>query len=290
MKVASFADGIRCDMSMLLLNDVIQQTWGTQLASNGWKRPSSEFWYDAIRVVKNKYPKIKFLAEVYWNLESKLVSLGFDYTYNKALYDTLTSGNMDNIHKSISGLSQDELVHCANFVENHDEDRAVSHFGSYERAMAAAGIMFTLPGMRFNYHGQWQGKKARLIVQLRRGAQEQVDQNTYNYYQKLTQILSDEVFHSGKWQYLPVTNSGQANAMLSWKWTKDNEKRVVAINFTGDEGSGAIVLDDVAGQGDNATFTELFTNKVYQRSISEVKTKGLFVVVPAFNVQIFKYT
>jgi glycosidase len=291
LKVASLADGIRCDMSMLLLNDIIQQTWGTQLSSHGYKRPQTEFWSDAVSTVKREYPNVKFLAEVYWNLEDKLLSLGFDYVYNKALYDVLSSGNMNNIHQMISGMSYEYLLHTANFVENHDEDRAVSHFGSTKRAMAAAAIMFTLPGMKFNHHGQWQGKRNRLLVQLRRSQNEAVDNDTLQFYTKLIPILAHDVFHTGKWQYLSATSSDQSNRLLAWKWSNGIDKRLVVIDFSGDgDGSGAIVLDDVSGQGDQATFTDLLTGKVYQRSVQEVRTKGLFVVVTSFQTQIFQYT
>jgi hypothetical protein len=52
-------------------------------------------------------------------------------------------------------------------VENHDEPRAVHSFKTVERANAASLITFLLPGMRFHHHGQWKGKKNRLIVQVR---------------------------------------------------------------------------------------------------------------------------
>lgn len=96
-KVASLSDYIRCDMAHLVLNDQIQANWGQQLDADNYKRPSSEFWGDAIAAVKAQFPKVQFLAEVYDPWLYPLQQLGFDFTYDKHLYDLLGNGNLDNI-------------------------------------------------------------------------------------------------------------------------------------------------------------------------------------------------
>jgi hypothetical protein len=42
--------------------------------------------------VKATHPEFIFMAEVYWDYEYKLQQHGFDYTYDKALYDRYTTG------------------------------------------------------------------------------------------------------------------------------------------------------------------------------------------------------
>lgn len=56
-KIAQLCDGVRCDMAMLILPKVFQQTWGIL---------SEPFWSDAITVIKQHYPDFMFMAEVYW--------------------------------------------------------------------------------------------------------------------------------------------------------------------------------------------------------------------------------
>ena len=218
-------------MAMLLLNDIIEKIWINQMNSNGWSRPATEWWADAISAVKQKYPNVKFLIEVYWGLNGKLQSLGFDYTYDKDLYDKLTSDNLDDLRSYINGVGIDYLTKSAHFVENHDQERAVVNFGSPNRAVAAALITMTLPGMRFNFMGQWQGKKNTLVVQLRRSKSEPVDPYVQNFYNGFIPIIAHPVFHTGEWTYLPVTNSTQDYDLLSWKWAdpNTNEKRLVVL-------------------------------------------------------------
>lgn len=122
VSVASLCDGIRCDMAYLVLNDLFEQNWGHQLWSWGWKKPTTEWWDGAIKAAKQKFPNVIFLAEVYspwqvlilplgslstrWNVglnkgwlfvyvQPRLQELGFDYTYDKQLYDRLSWGHLD---------------------------------------------------------------------------------------------------------------------------------------------------------------------------------------------------
>ena len=79
--VADRCDGVRCDMAMLLLNEIFAKTWAHIPAAA--PAPTTEFWADAIPVrEKRQHPDFLFLAEAYWNLEARLQSLGFDYTYD----------------------------------------------------------------------------------------------------------------------------------------------------------------------------------------------------------------
>ena len=84
MKIAGQCDGVRCDMAMLVLPEVFERTWGT--------RPQP-FWPTAIQRVREQFPGFRFMAEVYWDLEWTLQQQGFDYAYDKRLYDRLRDGH-----------------------------------------------------------------------------------------------------------------------------------------------------------------------------------------------------
>ena len=92
LKIAGQCDGVRCDMAMLVLPDVFEHTWG---------RHASLFWPRAIELVRERVADFCFLAEVYWDLEWTLQQQGFDYTYDKRLYDRLRG---DNSRDEGSGL------------------------------------------------------------------------------------------------------------------------------------------------------------------------------------------
>jgi hypothetical protein len=83
LKIAGQCDGMRCDMAMLVLPEVFERTWGSQ---------AQPFWPKATQRVRERVPDFCFMAEVYWDLEWTLQQQGFDYAYDKRLYDRLREG------------------------------------------------------------------------------------------------------------------------------------------------------------------------------------------------------
>ena len=81
--ISQHCDGVRCDMSMLMLTDIFSKTWSKFLT--GLAPPAREFWLDA----RDAVPGLILMAEVYWGMEGRLQELGFDFTYCKQFYDLL---------------------------------------------------------------------------------------------------------------------------------------------------------------------------------------------------------
>jgi glycosidase len=287
--VASKADYIRCDMAFLALNDQIQSIWGNNLNYWHYQRPSTEFWADAITTVKTKYPVVQFLAEVY-DQQGTLQSLGFDFTYDKHLYDNLGNGNLDNIRSYISNLPASYIQRSAHFVENHDELRAAKFFGSNMRADGAAMVALTLPGMRFYNWGQREGFSNRLDVHLRRSYKEPVQTGVASFYDLFSGILTRDVFHTGTWSYKTILSSSTSWRLMAWEWSSAKEKALIVINYSDTIGAGLIIVNDASPvNGDNVTLTELISGEKYVRSNSEMKSSGLQVVVNYWSLQIFTY-
>ena len=137
-KIAGQCDGVRCDMAMLVLPDIFERTWGL---------PTQPFWPKAIRRVREQCPDFCSMAEVYWDLEWTLQQQGFDYTYDKRLYDRLREGRSRPVREHFrAGLDYQNKM--ARFLENHDEPRAAAVFQP-EAHKAAAVITFLSPGLRF---------------------------------------------------------------------------------------------------------------------------------------------
>lgn len=111
-------DAFRCDMSEMV---------------------PSEFWHYAITHVKEQYPNILFIAEIYnpHVYEEYIVTGGFDYLYDKVeLYDSIRAvveGRcpVQAIESCLSlpTYTNDKVSdHMLNFLENHDEQRIASEF------------------------------------------------------------------------------------------------------------------------------------------------------------------
>lgn len=116
LSIAGRCDGVRCDMAHLVLNDVIARNWGAKQEAMGFVRPETEFWQEAIAIVREQHPGFVFLAEAYSH-HGLLQRLGFDYTYDKELYDHLSSFHLDNIRGFLSSKGQRYLQHSCHCMK-----------------------------------------------------------------------------------------------------------------------------------------------------------------------------
>jgi hypothetical protein len=73
-EIAEQCDGVRCDMAMLVMNDVFARTWGDRVGSAS----ESGYWPTVIPAVREAHPGFLFLAEAYWDLEWALQQQGFN--------------------------------------------------------------------------------------------------------------------------------------------------------------------------------------------------------------------
>ena len=187
LRISNQCDGVRCDMAMLVLPDVFEKTWG---------RRADLFWPKATQAVREKNPEFLFMAEVYWDLEWTLQQQGFDYTYDKRLYDRLRDGNTKAVREHFyAGL--DYQVKLARFLENHDEPRAASVFENNIHK-AAAVITFLSPGLRFFHQGQFEGRNKRISPHLVRAPKELVNKELQNFYFDLLNVIKDPMFRGGQ--------------------------------------------------------------------------------------------
>jgi hypothetical protein len=221
-RISCMADGVRCDMAMLILRDYIRQHW-YPLASEDWfnAHMPKEFWIEAIKEVKAVRPDFTFIAEVYWDKEPELLRQGFDLVYEKKLYDGLIAGNVELVTSRL--LRDKELLEKSlYFIENHDEERAASIFDR-ERNLAAAALILSIPGSVLIHEGQMEGRHERLPVQrVRPLTDEQDDLELKAAYEQLLTLTKDEVFSKGDFQLFEDDAEGTVSFL------RHTNKRLVA--------------------------------------------------------------
>ena len=284
MKVLSVADGVRCDMAHLLLNDVFKKTWEKELKSWGYNVPSSEFWDNAIKEIKAKYPNVIFLAEVYekWEID-KLTELGFDYCYDKELLDQFEKGP-NEINDYIHYKSESFFLHSSHFIENHDENRGVYNMGSVEKSNAAGVIAATIGGMIFFNHGQFSGLKNKLDVHLRRSLEEKTSDLAVKHYDNLLRIIKDDAFKSKNYYFVYNINGYDAWRFIGFI-RKEINSYLIVVNYSDNYACANVPIYDVR---DNLVY-EMFSQIEYERDARTMKSTGLTVCIPAYQSQIFKY-
>jgi len=196
-RISRIADGVRCDMAMLVLRDCFRQLWYPLLPQSLFdQRMPGEFWDQAIEVIKKASPGFMFIAEADWDKERELRGLGFDLCYEKKLYDALVAHDLARVVERLERES-DDLRSSLYFIENHDEPRAASVFGKSDN-VAAAALILSIPGSVLIHEGQMEGKHERLPVQrIKPLTEEQPDLALREEYVRLLQITREDVFQKG---------------------------------------------------------------------------------------------
>ena len=253
--IAAHCDGVRCDMAMLPVNRIFIKTWQHHLPLDS-PHPVNEFWPESIQAIKARYPHFKLMAEVYWDMEWELQQQGFDFTYDKRLLDRLVNAERQGIREHL--LADDDYQKkLVRFLENHDEERALSHFGQ-EQSYAAAMVTYTLPGLRFFYDGQWEGRMRKIPVQMVEFPPEipcscgslTVKDNpsrifcsdTWNFYQRLLSLLKTNAFQ-GVWGQVALQGP-QQDQFLTWQWQFNNTKTIIIVNYHPEPGTAYLHLPD----------------------------------------------
>jgi glycosidase len=285
--IAEQCDGVRCDMAMLLLGDVFERTWGSRAGA----RPATEYWSQVIGAVQARHPHLLFVAEAYWDLEWDLQQLGFDYCYDKRLYDRLEHASAEEIRLHLTaGLDyQDRLVR---FLENHDEPRAAATFQA-EKERAAAVTILTLPGAKLLYEGQLEGRRVRPPVFLRRRPVEMVDTALQAFYHRLLQAVDAPDLRQGEWQLCERVgwpdNSSYFN-LVAWCWRCGETRYLVVVNLSEQQSQAQVRVpwDELAGR--RWWLSDPLSGDLYERDGGPMQDPGLYVDLPAWGFHFLELT
>ena len=284
--MAGQCDGIRCDMAMLLLNDIFARTWGVRAG----EKPASDYWRTVIPATKGKHPEFKFIAEAYWDLEWELQQQGFDFCYDKRLYDRLEHDPAESVrlHLCADQAYQDKLVR---FIENHDEPRAAAAFPP-AKSRAAAVTVATLPGARLLHEGQFEGRKVRLPVFLGRRPPEPVDSDLQFFYRKLLAAMNTDTLRNGEWRLCEGRGWPDNQTFLNlvaWCWRSTRERYLVVVNLSGARSQGGVKVPWEELKGMSCRLTDLFTGAVYERKGEEMVDPGLYIDLEAWGFHFLKF-
>jgi hypothetical protein len=230
LRIGGQCDGVRCDRAVLVLPDVFERTWG---------RRAQPFWSRATARVRERFSEFRFMAEVYCDLEWTMLQQGFDYAYDKRLYDRLREGHARPVREHLfAGL--DFQNRLARFLENHDEPRAAASFGpgTYE---AAAIVTYLSPGLRFFHQGQFEGRAKRLSPHLARAPLEPLDPARQQFYARLLAVLKRPAVRDGQWSLLECVPAWDGNwtwdGFIAWSWQgRDGQRLLIAVDYAGNQG------------------------------------------------------
>jgi glycosidase len=289
--VAAQCDGVRCDMAMLLLSEIFNRTWA-HVPLIG-ESAVGEFWSEAIDQVRQDRPDFLFLAEAYWDLEGALCSLGFDYAYDKKLYDLLVHDHVGQVQSHLLGMGEHN-ARRAHFLENHDEPR-VSGLLDAERHRAALTLSMGLPGMRFVHDGQMEGRRRFARVQLSRWAQEVPDSAVNSMYQEVLKAFSQSSVGRGVGSVLPTHRAWADNptseclTVIDWaSGPAEKGRDLVVVNLAPHRAQGRIYPTWQGVEHGTWRLRDRLGSEVWWRDGAEIREQGLYLDLPARGAQLFE--
>ncbi|MCE9608226.1 MAG: alpha-amylase [Planctomycetia bacterium] len=281
LKISAQCDGVRCDMAMLVLPDVFERTWGAR---------APLFWPTATKRVRERVSDFVFMAEVYWDMEWTLQQQGFDYAYDKRLYDRLREGHARPVREHFcAGLDyQDKL---ARFLENHDEPRAAATFAP-EVHQAAAVLTFLSPGLRFFHQGQFEGRLKRISPHLVRGPDEPKNETSAAFYDGLLKVLQLPTLRNGRWELLECTPGWDGNwtndCFIAFGWEGAGGERIlVIVNYASNRSQCHVRLPYADLAGKKWLLQDQLSPAGYEWNGDDLQRSGLFVDHAPWQASVF---
>lgn len=282
LKIAGQCDGVRCDMAMLVVPEVFERTWA---------RRAEPFWPEATEKVRRRHPGFCFMAEVYWDMEWQMQQQGFDYTYDKRLYDRLRDGHARPVREHLHADLGYQFK-LARFLENHDEPRAAASF-DLPVHRAAAVITFTIPGLRFFHQGQFEGRRKRISPHLIRAPEESPNKEIQDFYAHLLEILRTSILASGEWQSLDCEpawdGNGSWDAFVNHAWTgSGNERMLIVVNYAPQSSQCYLRLPFPEIKNHNVRLGDLLSPAAYIRDGNELFQRGLYLDLQPWSYHVFE--
>jgi glycosidase len=178
---------IRFDAAMTLTKKHFQRLWYPEPGhggdipsrsahglehSNFQKMMPEEFWRQVVDRAAAEAPDTLLLAEAFWLMEPFFVrNLGMHRVYNSAFMNFLRDEQNQEFRESIKNVlsfNPEILKRFVNFMNNPDEETAVSQFGRDDKYFGICTLMVTLPGLPMFGHGQVEGFEEKYGMEYRR--------------------------------------------------------------------------------------------------------------------------
>lgn len=280
IRIGDACDGVRCDMAMLMTNEVFARTWGSRVGDP----PAAEFWPEVVAAVRARHPDLVLIAEAYWDLEWELQRQGFDFCYDKRLYDRLVNEGAGAVRAHL-GADPDYQRRLLRFTENHDEPRAATALPG-ARSLAAAVVVATAPGATLWHDGQFEGRRVQLPVFLGRRPDEPVDASARAFHRRLLAELAAHHVPDGEWSMRAVTgwpDNPSSDHLVAWAWSRPEVAHLIVVNLSDAAAQGRIPLPWPSLAPGTVPLKELVTGTLLERDGHELADPGLYVDLPPWG-------
>ncbi|MDR2049110.1 MAG: alpha-amylase, partial [Treponema sp.] len=320
---------VRFDAAMTLAKRHIQRLWypepgkGGDIASRAEhaisteefnRRIPNEFWREVVDRCAEEAPGTLLLAEAFWMMEGYFVrTLGMHRVYNSAFMNMLKMEENAKYRATIKNTLEFDpeiLKRFVNFMNNPDEETAVTQFGKGDKYFGVCTLLVTMPGLPMFGHGQIDGFEEKYGMEYRRAYRdEQSDRWLVDRHEReIFPLMKKRYLFSGSadFRLYDFFSDGAVNEnVFAYSNRAGAECALVLYNNSYGRASGwikeAAVADKDTGirdslcsalglHGEDECFVlmrELRSSLWYIRSSKDVAEHGLFAVLDGYQAQVF---
>jgi hypothetical protein len=139
------------------------------------------------------------------------------------------------------------------------------------------------------------GLTKRIPVHLCRGPVEPVNPAVREFYERLLNCLHNPVAREGEWQLLECAPAWDGN----WTWDcficfawhgPDQSPLVVVVNYAPNQSQCYLQFPFKEIKGTEIRFRDLMGPAVYDRHGDEIRSRGLYLDLPAWGYHVFEST
>ena len=284
VKIAGQCDGVRCDMAMLVLPEVFERTWGQR---------APLFWPKATQRVREHVPGFLFMAEVYWDMEWTLQQQGFDYAYDKRLYDRLREHHARPVREHFhAGLG---LPEQAGPLPGKPRRAACRVDVSTGNSRGRGGYHLFVAGAAILPPGTVRRANETDLTPPRRGPNEPVNEPLVSFYDRLLTVLRQPVVREGQWRLLECAPAWEDNwtndCFVAFGWQgKNGERLLVAVNYANHQSQCHVRLPFTDLGDDQWRLQDHLDTAAYDWNGADLQTRGLFLDEPPWKAYVFSLT
>ncbi len=275
-----------------------------------------EFWREVVDRVAVEVPDTLLLAEAFWLMEGYFVrTLGMHRVYNSAFMHMLRdedNAKYRSVMKNTLEFDPQIMKRYVNFMSNPDEKTAIEQFGDGDKYFGTATLMATLPGLPMFGHGQFEGFREKYGMEFRRPKWEEWPNEGLlrGHDWKIFPLLHKrhifaEVEHFLLYDFF--TPDGHVNedvfavsnrlteerglVVFHNKYAETNGWLKTSVGYM-DKAGGQLVQRTLADglalpEGGYAIFRDYTTHLEYIRACAELREKGLYVALGAYQCHAF---
>ncbi|NLE45945.1 MAG: alpha-amylase [Chloroflexi bacterium] len=281
-----------------------------------------EFWREVVDRVQVEAPDTLLLAEAFWLMETYFVrTLGMHRVYNSAFMNMLREEENAKYRRLIKNTLEFDpqiLKRFVNFMNNPDERTAIDQYGRGDKYFGICTLLATMPGLPMIGHGQVEGFTEKYGMEYRRAYWDEhpdaelVERHELEIFPLLRRRhLFAEADHFLLYDF--ITHDGHTNEdVYAYSNCYRDERALVVYHNRYAETSGRIhfsapISDPGASDGENrevsrsltaglglqeapgvyTTFHDLVTGLEYIRSNEELRDRGLYIELKAYERHVF---